>query len=158
MTLKTEDALAAFHATLEAATGLPSVKRNDVSLEGFDESGTPGVRWKMAMVDDDWSVIAVELGDASPAYELAVPAQLILAVEGLPGPDRDAVFTAAAEALSAALFPGGDALIIAGKFEDLRVDDRIGRGHIMPEPAGRLPIETIELAVQLIITAPTPFG
>jgi hypothetical protein len=157
MTLKSEDALAAFRDYLDAAPGLPSVKRNDVALEGFEESGAAGIRWKFSMADDDILVIRTVMGDP-PEWELAVPASLILAVEGMPGPERDTVLKSAIEALSSALFPSGAPLAIVGKFEDLRLDDRVGRGHILPDPAGSLPIEIVQVDAQLILTAPTPFG
>lgn len=155
MTLATFDAFDAFETALSGADDLPTLKRHDSSLEGFDDSGTAGVKFKLAMEEGDFEQYAFEMGEP-PAHELWVEAMLTFAVEGVAGPDRDAVLRAGVASLAGVMFPDGRGLRVAGKFDNLRVD-RIGRRLIQPE-SGRLPIDLIDVEFALFLTAPTPFG
>jgi hypothetical protein len=157
MTLKSEHAREAFKVYLGAAPGLPAPTRNDTTLDTLAEAPGEAVKWKLALVDEDVVRLRTVVGDP-PEYEVAAVVNLILAVEGVPGAARDQVFANAVEALAAALFPAGEPLRIDGAFDYLEVDDRLGGDHIMPDAQGRLPIQTFEVLVQLVLTAQTPLG
>lgn len=156
-TLLTDTARAALKAALTGVSGLPTPIVNDPTLQGFEESGTPGVKWKLALNDEPIAQIGVVLGEP-PVYELAAGHGIVLAIEGEPGEARDEVLRTATEALFGALFPSGEPLKVDGAFEDMRVDESIGRNNIAPQAPGTAPIIELTFGVQLILTAPTPAG
>lgn len=152
MTLKSEDACAALAAWLTAAAGLPDALRNDMTLSGFSEAAA-GVGWKLAVLDDDIVELTHVFGEPH-VYELEVRAEILLAVEGQPGPIRDGVFSGAMAALAAALF---DDRTLGGAVEDIRAGERVERDHLLPE-TGQPPVETARLTVAMIVTANSPLG
>lgn len=156
MSLATFDAIAALVAAFDGAADLPALSENDTTLEGFAASGAEGVGYKLCLLHDDWRVDAVALGEPLQ-FEMTVPAEILFAVAGEPGDARDTVFAAGAASIAAILYPSGLPLKIAGKFDDLRIGDVIGRDHYAPE-SNAPPIEVMRLNVELVITAPTPFG
>lgn len=157
MSLKSHDAIDALVAALDASAALPAVAYNDLSLSGFTTTATAGVGWRLGVADDDLAIQNAVLGHPLH-FELGVWAQVVLAVEGVPGDDRDGVLRAGMQALADVLFPGGEPLAIAGKFDGLWIADGIETQHILSAETGVLPIEAIRFRVELSLTAPTPFG
>lgn len=153
MTLRSEEACAALAAWLTAAAGLPDCTRNDMRLTGFAPTATPGVGWKLALVDGDVTTSERLLSDP-PEYELEIGADILLAVEGLPGPGRDGVFADAMQALAAALTADET---LGAAVDGMTVDGRVERDHLLPE-TGQLPIETARVTVTMTVTAMTPLG
>lgn len=152
MTLLTELAIQALQAGLTALTTLPDPTRNDVSLAGFTPTATPGVNWKLAIVDGDIGVDQVEMGEPE-VFELSCDVELMLAVEGQPGPARAAVVAGALEALGGFVIADRT---LGGACEDLHVAGNVERDHLVFDNAP--PIETARLKLTLILTAPTPLG
>jgi hypothetical protein len=155
MTLATFAALDAFEAALTGVDDLPAVDRHDSALEGFTDSGTPGIRWLLALEEGDFDPAVAYMGDP-PEHEVWAEAELVFAVEGPAGESRDTVLRAGLVALAGVMMPGGHGLRIDGKFEDLRID-RIERRLIQRE-AGTQPIDLVSIPFALFVTAPTPFG
>jgi hypothetical protein len=155
MTLATFAALDALAAAFDSAEDLPTLKRNDTSLDGFTDCGAAGVKFKFAMEEGDFVPLTEEFGDP-PQRELAVQGAFLFAVEGQAGEDRDTVFRAGVAAIAGVLMPEGHALRIDGKFEDTDIT-RIERRLIQAE-AGREPIDLVTIDFALFVTAPTPFG
>lgn len=153
-TVAATDALA---ACFENVTGLPStVRRNDLRLAGFAASGADDIGWLLALADDDWENSASPYGGGR---ELGVGVELLFAVEGEPGEDRDTVFNAGIAAIRDVLFPPPDRLplTVPGKFEDLALAGAIER-HRFSAEGGAAPVEAIRVRLTLLVTAPTPFG
>lgn len=150
--LKSETALLALKTMLAAATGVPPIVRNDVRLASFAASGVAGVGWKLAMLDDDIGNPVTELGEGE-AFELTVGAELVLAVEGEPGDDRDEIFAGAMFALAAALTADRT---LGGACDGLSIAGNVQRDHITVD--GGVPIETARIGVTLLLTAETELG
>lgn len=156
MSLITFDAFDALADAFDGVADLPSLKRNDLSLEGFADSGTAGIGWTFALVEGGFTPLVYDFGEPMNVH-LGVGAELHFAVEGLAGADRDTVLRAGVAAMAGVLFPGGQALTVADKFDDLLVRD-IRRRQFVDMP-GRMPIDLLSIELSLsITTAPTPFG
>lgn len=162
MALQTELALQALQAALTGKADLPGgCRRNDLTLQDFEDSGTAGIRFKLMMADEAITSQNEAIGEPL-VFELGVGAEILFAVEGLPGAERDAIYSAGVEALSLALWPEGEdgvrrPLAVPGAFEDLQPTGNVDREHIIGE-AGMLPVEMVTIKVNLFITAPTPLG
>lgn len=153
--LATFNALDALAAAFDEAEDLPAMKRHDTALEGFTDSGTPGIAYLFAMAEGDFEILTEEFGDP-PQRELAVQGTLFFAVEGEAGSNRDTVFRAGVAAIAGVLMPEGLALRVDGKFEDTDIT-RIERRLIQRE-AGTPPVDLLSIDFALFVTAPTPFG
>ena len=156
MSLITFEAFDALADAFDGVADLPALKRNDLSLEGFADSGTTGIGWTFSLVEGGFTPLVYEFGEPMNVH-LGVGVELHFGVEGLAGSDRDTVLRAAVAAMAGVLFPGGQALTVAGKFDDLVVRD-IRRRHVVDAP-GRKPIDLLSIELSLSITAaPTPLG
>lgn len=152
MTLKTTTAIHALKAAY-SVSGLPAPARNESRLQGFIQTGTPGYRWKLDLIDGDWITKNVELGGDAPIYELSAAVEVFFAMEGEAGDVRDALWDAAIEVIASILPPNST---LAGAVDSLDVSDQIERDHYILENAA--PVEAMGWSVDLNVSASSKFG
>lgn len=159
MALKTEEAWDALQALINTAAGdtLPACTRNDDELQGFADSGTPGLKWRMLISDGNVRVTDSYLGDGEK-YELAVEADVVVAVEGETGVARNTLLADMLAALAEVLFPNGTGAVVDGKFDGLDIETELQRKQWVAPGEGRQPIAGWEFTIAMTLTAASPFG